>query len=114
MFEVRRTVLVSAAHSLTLPYESKCRRLHGHNWRVTVICRAESLDASGMVVDFSRIKSVVDALDHANLNEVLRLSGEPVNPTAENIARCVAHAIGETCAEVRVEEVDGSVAIWTK
>ena len=41
MFYVTKQLEISAAHSLTLDYESKCTRLHGHNWIVTVHCRAE-------------------------------------------------------------------------
>lgn len=109
MFEIRKTVTISAAHRLSLSYSSKCSNLHGHNWKVTVICRSESLNDNGMVVDFAHIKSVVNSLDHADLNSIL--GG---NPTAENIALFVAGIVGELCEEVHIEEIDGSVAIWKR
>lgn len=109
MYTVIKRMEVSAAHSLHLSYHSKCENLHGHNWMITVYCRARELNADGMVVDFSHIKQVVKAqLDHRNLNEVL-----PFNPTAENIARWVCEQIS-ACFKVEVQESEGNVAIYEK
>ena len=66
MYTVIKRMEVSAAHSLNLSYQSKCENLHGHNWIITVYCRAKELNADGMVVDFSHIKQTVkEKLDHA-------------------------------------------------
>jgi len=82
MYRVKKRIEVSAAHSLTLDYESKCTQLHGHNWIIDIYLESETLDQNGMVMDFTKIKErVKDQLDHKNLNQVL-----PFNPTAENIA----------------------------
>jgi 6-pyruvoyltetrahydropterin/6-carboxytetrahydropterin synthase len=97
---------VSGAHCLNLPYESKCRNLHGHNWVIEVTCRREELDENGMVVDFTHIKDVVMQLDHAFVNDVIK-----VNPTAENIARWIHDRI-PYCARVSVQESEGNVAIY--
>ena len=59
MYRVIKRMEISGAHKLSLPYESKCRGLHGHNWIITVYCQSETLDENGMVVDFSRIKELV-------------------------------------------------------
>ena len=100
---------VSAAHSLHLSYPSKCENLHGHNWVITVHCRARELNADGMVTDFTHIKErVLNQLDHRNLNEVL-----PFNPTAENIARWVCEQV-ENCYRVEVQESEGNTAIYEK
>lgn len=72
MYYIKKTFEVSACHRLTLSYESKCERLHGHNWIITVYCKSDTLNADGMVVDFTHIKQKIQQkLDHANLNEVL-------------------------------------------
>lgn len=109
MYFIKKTFTISAAHQLTLPYESKCRSLHGHNWTVTVYCKAKELNNDGMVVDFSHIKHAVqDRLDHRFLNDVL-----PSNPTAENLARWICDQI-EQCYRVDVTENDESLAIYEK
>ena len=53
MYYIEKTFEISSSHKLTLSYRSKCENLHGHNWKITVMCKAETLDENGMVVDFS-------------------------------------------------------------
>lgn len=106
MYTVTKRMEVSGAHCLNLPYESKCRNLHGHNWVIEVTCRREELDENGMVVDFTHIKDVVMQLDHAFVNDVIK-----VNPTAENMARWIHDRI-PYCARVSVQESEGNVAIY--
>ena len=36
MYYVSKRLEVSAAHRLSLSYESKCASLHGHNWIITL------------------------------------------------------------------------------
>ena len=108
MYTVIKRMEISAAHSLSLSYPSKCEYLHGHNW-ITVHCRSKELNTDGMVIDFTHIKQVVkDQLDHRNLNEVL-----PFNPTAENIARWICDQL-PTCYKVEVQESEGNTAIYEK
>lgn len=107
MYTVIKRMEVLAAHSLNLSYQSKCENLHGHNWIITVYCRAKELNADGMVVDFSHIKQAVkEKLDHRNINEVL-----PFNPTAENMARWICSQI-PTCFKVEVQESGSNIAIY--
>ena len=109
MYTVIKRLEISAAHRLCLSYPSKCTNLHGHNWIVTIYCRAKELNEDGMVTDFSHIKQLVkDQLDHKNLNEVL-----PFNPTAENIARWVCEQVPH-CFKVEVQESEGNTAIYEK
>lgn len=115
MYEVRKSFEISAAHMLSLSYESKCSNLHGHNWNITVACRSEKLNKDGMVYDFKHIKDLIsDTLDHQNITNLIVIDGIHLNPTAENIAHWVSKKIGETCFEVVVKESDGNTAIWRK
>ena len=71
MYYVQKTIEISAAHNLTLSYESKCEALHGHNWVIVVYCRAKELNRDGMVTDFTHIKQIVkDTFDHKYINSV--------------------------------------------
>ena len=109
MYYVTKRLEISGAHSLTLSYPSKCSRLHGHNWIITVYCKSATLNSDGMVVDFSHIKQLIhDNLDHRNLNEVFDF-----NPTAENIARWICDQI-EFCYRVEIQESEGNIAIYEK
>ncbi|MCM1518515.1 MAG: 6-carboxytetrahydropterin synthase [Pseudoflavonifractor sp.] len=109
MYYVTKRLEISGSHSLHLDYESKCTRMHGHNWIITIHCRARQLDNNGMVADFSKIKELIAGkLDHANLNDIL-----PFNPTAENIARWIADMI-PSCYRVEVQESEGNMAAYEK
>ncbi len=98
---------IAGSHRLNLSYESKCENLHGHNWVVTVCCRAKDLNRDGMVCDFKHIKDQIHGyLDHGNFNELL-----PFNPTAENIAKWIYEQISE-CYKVEIQESSGNVAVY--
>ena len=107
MYYVRKRLEISASHQLRLSYESKCENLHGHNWIITVYCRAHELNSDGMVIDFSVIKLLVkEKLDHKNLNDIL-----PFNPTAENIARWICEQV-PGCYKVEVQESENNIACY--
>ena len=102
----------SASHVLTLvPDDHKCRRLHGHNYEVEVICAADELDVRSMVVDFFDLDPVKrfidDTIDHRHLNDVV-----PGEPTAERLAawlfdeleRVLAPSAAARLTAVRVHE----------
>ena len=105
MFQVTKEIHFCYGHRL-LNYDGKCRYFHGHNGKVVVELSSETLDAKGMVRDFTEIKEILQTwidktLDHRMLlhkndplRETLEKAGEPVfmmetNPTAENIAKVI-------------------------
>lgn len=85
--EVFREFSFDAAHALPgAPEGHKCRRMHGHTYRVVVTVNGPVAPGTGWVLDFADLKAVVgpviDRLDHNVLNEIEGLE----QPTAENIA----------------------------
>ncbi len=85
--ELVKSFRFEAAHLLpTFPEGHKCRRLHGHSFRVDVHVRGDLPPDQGYLVDYGAIKSAFaplrERLDHRYLNDIPGLE----NPTAENLA----------------------------
>ena len=113
MFEVAVEQSFASAHALR-NYKGRCENVHGHNWKVQVVIEGEKLDATGMLVDFLDVKSllgeILDRIDHQFLNEIPPF--DVVNPSAENIAEYfyqqLTGKLSETPVPVRIREVE----IW--
>ena len=109
MYYVSKRIEIAFAHRLSLDYESKCTRLHGHNAIVTVFCCSEQLNHNGMVVDFKHItEAVTSRLDHGYANGIISL-----NPTAENLARWICDQVPH-CYKVMFQESEGNIAVYVK
>ncbi len=97
-----------AAHFLpSFPEGHKCRRLHGHSFKVDVVVEGPLDPARGYLVDYGDIKRAVaplhDELDHRLLNDLPGLA----NPTSEMLAVWVwdrLHPVLPMLAEVIVHE----------
>jgi 6-pyruvoyltetrahydropterin/6-carboxytetrahydropterin synthase len=131
MYRVTKELHFCYGHRL-MHYQGKCRVPHGHNAKVAIDLEAETLDAIGMVIDFTDIKRVLQGwidtnLDHRMLlrrddplAQWLQERGEPCfvmdqNPTAEAIAQLIfAHAAaqGFPVVEVRLWETPDAFATY--
>jgi 6-pyruvoyltetrahydropterin/6-carboxytetrahydropterin synthase len=85
-----RTFTFEAAHSLpTFPEGHRCRRLHGHSYRVDVVVEGEVDPAIGYFIDYADIRQACEPirrrLDHYHLNEIEGLE----NPTSEVLAHWI-------------------------
>src|SRR6516164_5249407 len=85
--ELRKTFQFEAAHLLPhLPKSHKCRRLHGHSFKVDIVVTGPLNPKLGWVMDYAdisdRFKPIWIRLDHRYLNEIPGLE----NPTSEIIA----------------------------
>jgi 6-pyruvoyltetrahydropterin/6-carboxytetrahydropterin synthase len=88
--DIFRVFQIEAAHWLpNVPEGHKCRRMHGHSFRIEVRVGGEPGEESGWVMDFADLRAAFqplhDQLDHRCLNDVPGLE----NPTSENLARWV-------------------------
>lgn len=94
MYELKIEDSFAAAHKLR-NYEGPCEELHGHNWKIEVVIRADRLDDIGLVLDFKDLKSatheVLGELDHRYLNDLPAFSS--INPSSENISRYIFQEI---------------------
>jgi 6-pyruvoyltetrahydropterin/6-carboxytetrahydropterin synthase len=111
MFEISITDEFSSAHNLR-GYKGKCESLHGHNWQIEVVVCSEKLDDIGMVIDFKKLKEIVNRiikdLDHRYLNKLAYF--KKVNPTSENIAKYIFNKINLLIKKEAV--VLKSVSVW--
>jgi len=99
-----RIIKFDAGHRV-VNHESKCRTLHGHEYKAEIYCEADKLDELGRIIDFGVIKQKIGAWidehwDHnmilwaqdPNLIHIQKCDGlkkpyiVPFNPTAENLA----------------------------
>ena len=85
--ELRKSFQFEAAHLLPrLPKTHKCRRLHGHSFKVEIVVAGECDPKLGWLMDYAeisrRFRPIWEKLDHRYLNEIPGLK----NPTSEEIA----------------------------
>ena len=90
LVEIFKTFTIEAAHHLpNVPENHKCRRLHGHSFRVEIHVVGPVQEKAGWIMDFADItrafQPLYEQLDHHYLNEVTGLE----NPTSEHLARWI-------------------------
>ena len=105
MYRISKQFSFSASHVLDLlPKDHPCSRLHGHNYRVTLHLKSETLDQYGFVKDYHALKPVRkfidETLDHQHLNDCM-----PCPPTSENIARFIFERFATEIPELYAVEV---------
>ena len=135
---ISKDIKFDCAHLLS-QYEGKCANLHGHTYhgRVTIIAAEPSIK-TGMIMDYNKIKQIIDELDHAiifssseyredaedKLLQWARLYGMRFiildgKSTAEGIVHYLVKRFigslyylgGKVTVEIQLSETDGS---WVK
>ncbi len=109
MFELIIKNEIAASHYVR-DYPGKCRKLHGHTWKIEAHIISSKVNKMGMVVDFKMIKKkfevFLDQLDHICLNDLPYFQEN--NPTAEMIAQFIYREFGKQCRPFRLK----SVTVW--
>lgn len=82
-----KTFTFEAAHFLpSFPEGHKCRRMHGHSFKVDIVVEGDIPKGQHHLIDYGDIKAITDPIhdqiDHRCLNEIKGLE----NPTSEMIA----------------------------
>lgn len=102
----------AAAHRLTLPYDSPCARVHGHNYKLKVTV-AGYLNDAGMIMDFKKLKAIVNeeiisALDHQDLTDFFSKDPdkEHVNATVEIMSKWIYERLERRMGNIH------SVQLW--
>lgn len=107
MYEISVEETFDAAHCLP-DDDGNCRRLHGHTYRVQARFRFDSLEKSGVAIDFREAKAalrgILGELDHQYLNDLPVFSG--MTPTAENVATVISDRISRQHPSLH------SVSVW--
>lgn len=96
-----------ASHQLTSPDGSK-EPVHSHNFSVTAEVGRERLDNMGLVMDFHRLKAILDDIvaefDNVKLDDIDYF--RPVNSTAENVAKYIYEKLQiKLSGDVKLEAV---------
>lgn len=107
MYELKTQMYFSAAHHL-LNYEGDCENQHGHNWLVEAFVKGDTLDKSNILIDYKvlkrELKSVLDYLDHSDINELPEFKG--ISPSSETISRFIYGKLKEKIGMV------SKISVW--
>lgn len=107
MFEIKKQMSFSAAHHL-LNYDGECENQHGHNWLVEAYVSGNELDKSNILVDYKvlkkEMKTVLDYLDHSDINELPEFKG--VSPSSEILAKFIYDRLKEKFPDL------SKVSVW--
>lgn len=99
-----------SAHWLpNVPADHKCRRMHGHTYRIRMYVSGEVGEQSGWIYDYAELKRhwepVKSALDHKCLNDVIS------NPTCELLAAYIADEL-PMLTRIELRETERCGVVW--
>ncbi len=131
IYRISKTFPFSASHQLEhLPEGHKCKRLHGHNYIVTLVFKRDELDEWSFVRDFDSLnvfQNWVDVrLDHRHLNDVLRdpredhpkeaiqKAANSLQPTSENLAWWIFNRWSQVWPDLEAVKVSEGLDTWAE
>ncbi|MBN2372002.1 MAG: 6-carboxytetrahydropterin synthase [Vicinamibacteria bacterium] len=122
MFEVSYETTFCAIHRLVRD-RRPIEPVHGHNWKVEAVAAGETLDATGLVLDFEALRRAVEevaaTLSYKDINADPGFADQ--SPSTEALARHFFHAIrrrlgaqGDRMRRVRIWEAPGCSASYVE
>jgi len=107
MFEISVETHFYAGHELKLP-DGTYEPSHNHDWIVIANVSSEKLNKIGIVMDFHRLRGILENItsefDNESLNKMEYF--QEINPSAENVAKYVYEKIEPELPEnVKLEYV---------
>lgn len=104
-----------AAHRLPfVPDSHRCKRLHGHSYRVELVLEGDVNPETGFVIDFFDLEDVfgpvLKTLDHHFLNEIPGLE----NPTAEHISMWIWDKVKGDLPELAMVRLFETPQCWAE
>lgn len=129
MFQISVEREFCAAHALRIRHAREAA--HGHNFKLVVTLEGPTLDSDELLLDFHALEALVDSviapMRNNDLNQIPPFS-EGLNPSAEAVARYIAHRVrdglpallaggppggGVRLASVRLTEAPGCAVLYT-
>jgi 6-pyruvoyltetrahydropterin/6-carboxytetrahydropterin synthase len=119
---IYKSVHFDASHRL-MHYHGKCAHLHGHRWRVEVWMEGEVDNATGILVDYNTIKSIIERFDHQTIlnrdDPMVPCIGQfqpvittPGDPTSELLAGMLADMLDAECRNSGISARVVRIRVW--
>lgn len=120
-YELNKDMNFSAAHFIPDEQAGKCANMHGHTYVVNITIAGDTLDDTGFLVNFQKLKELVHKrYDHRILNDLEEFSGNDF-PTTEVIAQVIWQRIEDylktapnqpSCLQILVRETPTSYVLY--
>jgi 6-pyruvoyltetrahydropterin/6-carboxytetrahydropterin synthase len=133
MYTIRKLFRFEMAHQLSKAFSTACsEQIHGHSYVCEVFFRSDTLDDTGMIIDFgevkAKIKDYIDSWDHSlvmpsdmpeeylnclkKFNKNLRIVN--YNPTAEAMAKDMYLTIKKEIPQISKVRLHETVTGWAE
>lgn len=99
MFNVTKIVRFEAAHVIST-HKGQCSNIHGHSYVLHITVSGNTLNESGMIIDFSEVKKMITKTVLNDFDHSLLLKRNAINVAAsKNVATKICWLEQEPTAE---------------
>jgi len=118
VFTVSVSKTFEASHRITSP-DGEMEPLHTHQWNLILKVAGENLDKSGMLMDFNKLKKMLDSvifeLENNTINDITYFQKN--SPSAENIAKYIFERLKNRISEpavIKSVEIEEQPNCWAQ